>query len=121
MKNIAVIVTTALAPLAFVNAAHADLALAAGKGCTACHQVDKKVLGPAYSAVAACYANKDAAKFAANKIALAKHIKAGVAGNWGPIPMPGHPALTDAELSKLTDWVMALPDGICPPEFKGKP
>lgn len=121
MTKIALIVAAAFAPLAFVNVAHADLALAGSKGCTACHQVDKKVLGPAYSAVAACYANKDATQLAANKAALAKHIKAGVAGNWGPIPMPGHPALTDAELSKLVDWLMALPDGTCPREFKGKP
>lgn len=120
MKKIALFVATALAPLAFINVAHADLALASAKGCTACHAVDKKVLGPAYTAVAACYGNKDAAKLAANKAALAKHVKAGVAGNWGPIPMPGHPALTDAELTKLVDWVVALPDGTCPPEFKGK-
>lgn len=114
-------VATAFASLAVMSVAHADLALAGSKGCTACHAVDKKVLGPAYSAVAACYANKDAAKLTANKAALAKHVKAGIAGNWGPIPMPGHPALTDAELTKLVDWVMALPDGTCPPEFKGKP
>ena len=120
MKKIALIVAAAVTPLAFVNIAHADLALAASKGCTACHQVDKKVLGPAYNAVAACYATKDAAKMTANKALLTKHIKAGGAGQWGPIPMPGHPALTDAELTKLVDWVMALPDGTCPPEFKGK-
>lgn len=113
-------VAAAFASLAVMNVAHADLALAGSKGCTACHQVDKKVLGPAYNAVAACYANKDAKKLAANKATLAAHVKAGVAGNWGPIPMPGHPALTDAELTKLIDWVMALPDGTCPPEFKGK-
>ncbi len=120
MKKIALIVAAAVTPLAFVNIAHADLALAASKGCTACHQVDKKVLGPAYNAVAACYANKDATKLAANKATLAKHVKAGVAGNWGPIPMPGHPAVADADLTKLVDWVMALPEGTCPPEFKGK-
>ncbi len=120
MKKIALIVAATVTPLAFVNIAHADLALAASKGCTACHHVDKKVLGPAYSAVAACYATKDSSKLAANKATLAKHVKEGVAGNWGPIPMPGHPALADADLAKLVDWVMALPDGTCPPEFKGK-
>ena len=120
MKKIAFILAAALAPLAFVNVAHADLALAASKGCTACHQVDKKVLGPAYSAVAACYATKDATKLAANKALLAKHIKEGGAGSWGPIPMPAHPSVAEADVTKLVDWVMALPDGTCPPEFKGK-
>jgi cytochrome c len=121
MKKIALFFAAALAPLTLVNVAHADLALATSKGCTACHQVDKKVLGPAYSAVAACYATKDAKKLSANKAALAKHIKEGGAGNWGPIPMPAHPAVVDADVTKLVDWVMALPDGTCPPEFKGKP
>lgn len=120
MKKIGTTLATMFAPLVLMSVAHADLALAGSKGCTACHQVDKKVLGPAYNAVAACYASKDATKLAANKATLAKHVKAGGAGNWGPIPMPGHPALTDAELTKLVDWVMALPDGTCPPEFKGK-
>ena len=73
MKKTALFVTTVFAPLVFVNVAHADLALATSKGCTACHQVDKKVLGPAYNAVAACYANKDAKKLATNKAALARN------------------------------------------------
>lgn len=123
MKKIALLVASvgaALAPLAFIGVAHADAALAASKGCTACHQVDKKVLGPAYNAVAACYGNKDAKKLASHKAALAKHVKEGGAGNWGPIPMPAHPAVVDADLTKLVDWVMTQPNGTCPPEFKGK-
>ena len=120
MKSIAMYVTTVLAPLAFTSVAHADLALAGSKGCTACHQVEKKVLGPSYAAVAACYTNKDATKLAANKAALAKRVKEGGAGNWGPIPMPAHPAVVDADVTKLVDWVMTIPDGTCPPEFKGK-
>ena len=120
MKKIVIYVATMVAPLLFVNVAHADLALATSKGCTACHHVDKKVLGPAYNAVAACYGNKDAKKLAANKATLAKHVKEGGAGNWGPIPMPAHPAVTEAEVTKLVDWVMTQPNGTCPPEFKGK-
>ena len=51
MKKIALFIAAALAPVAFINVAHADAALAAAKGCTACHQVDKKLVGPAYNAV----------------------------------------------------------------------
>ncbi len=83
MKKIAVLIAAALAPVAFVNVAHADAALATAKGCTACHQVEKKVIGPAYNAVAACYASKDAKKAAANKAALVKHVKEGGAGGKG--------------------------------------
>ena len=42
MKKFALFVAAALSPVALVNVAHADAALAQAKGCTACHQVDKK-------------------------------------------------------------------------------
>ena len=56
--------TTLMAP------AMADLALATAKNCTACHAVDKKLVGPAYKDVAAKYAGqKDAAdKLLANTV-----------------------------------------------------
>ena len=122
MKKIALTLSLAagLVPLAVLNVAHADAALAAAKGCTACHQVDKKVLGPAYNAVAACYASSDAKKLAANKLGLIKHVKEGGAGVWGPIPMPAHPAVANEDVSKIVDWVMSQKDGTCPKEFKPK-
>ena len=122
MKKIALTLALAagLVPLAVLNVAHADAALAAAKGCTACHQVDKKILGPAYNAVAACYASSDAKKLAANKLGLIKHVKEGGAGVWGPIPMPAHPALANEDVSKIVDWVMSQKDGTCPKEFKPK-
>jgi cytochrome c len=120
MKKIAVLIAAALAPVAFVNVAHADAALAQAKGCTACHQVDKKVIGPAYNAVAACYANKDAKKLAENKAKLVKHVKEGGAGVWGQIPMPAHPQVAEADVGKIVDWVLASKGGECPKEFKPK-
>jgi cytochrome c len=120
MKRLAVLVAAALAPLAFVNVAHADLALATSKGCTACHQVDKKVIGPAYNVVAACYASKDAKRAAAVKAGLVKHVKEGGAGVWGQIPMPPHPQVAIADIEKLIDWVLTQKGGECPKEFKPK-
>ena len=120
MKKIALFFAAALAPVAFVNVAHADAALAAAKGCTACHQVDKKVVGPAYNAVAACYGSTDAKKLAASKASLIKHVKEGGAGVWGPIPMPAHPTVSNDDISKIIDWVMTQKDGACPKEFKPK-
>ncbi len=108
----------ALAPLLFVSPAHADLALATSKGCTACHQTEKKVVGPAYNAVAACYASKDATAMAASKAKVAKHVKEGGAGTWGPIPMPAHPAVSNDDINKIVDWVMDQKGGECPKEFK---
>jgi cytochrome c len=83
--------------------AMADLALAAAKNCTACHAVDKKVVGPAYKDVAAKYAGQ---KDAADKLA-AKIIKGG-SGVWGPVPMPANTRVKEAEAKKLAAWVLSL-------------
>ena len=94
--------------------------LAKSKGCTACHQLEKKVIGPAYAQVSACYASKDAKKLAANKAALVKHVKEGGAGVWGQIPMPAHPQVANEDVAKIVDWVLTLKPSECPTEFKPK-
>lgn len=99
--------------------------LAKANGCTACHQLDKKVIGPAYGQVHACYATKDAKKLAENKAKLVKHVIDGGAGVFGQIPMPAHPQLKDgakkAELVKIVDWIMKdVKATECPKEFKPK-
>lgn len=71
--------------------------------CLACHQVDKKVIGPAYQDVAAKYKGGDAAVAAT----LASHIKNGISGIWGPVPMPANPRISDADLKTVVDWVMS--------------
>ena len=92
-----------LVTLAFMSgAAMADQALAAAKNCMACHAVDKKLVGPAYQEVAKKYAGqKDAAA------TLAKSIKAGGSGKWGPVPMPAQAALSDADATTLATWILA--------------
>ena len=120
MNKFAFLATAAFVPFLFVTPAHADLALATAKGCTACHQVDKKVVGPAYGQVAACYASKDAKKLAASKTLLVKHVKEGGLGTWGPIPMPAHPAVSNEDIAKIIDWAMTLTPMDCPKEFKPK-
>ena len=79
----------------------ANLELAQKSACTACHAVDKKVLGPSYQDVAKKYAGqKDAVA------QLTESIRAGGSGKWGPIPMPAQPALSDADLKTLATWVL---------------
>jgi cytochrome c len=124
MKYVSLFVVGAMA-LASMGVAQASEDLAKANGCTACHQVDKKVLGPAYAQVAACYATKDAKKLEANKAALIKHVVEGGAGVWGQIPMPAHPQLKDGakkeELKKTIDWIMKdVKATECPKEFKPK-
>ena len=79
--------------------AMANMALAQKNGCMACHAVDKKVVGPAYQDVAKNYAGKSADE-------LAKSIKAGGAGKWGPVPMPAQAALSDADAKTLAAWII---------------
>ncbi len=82
--------------------AFANMDLAKKNACMACHAVDKKLVGPSYQDVAKKYAGqKDAA---AN---LAKSIKAGGAGKWGPVPMPAQAALSDADALTLATWILA--------------
>jgi len=80
----------------------ADEALAKAKNCMACHQLDKKVVGPAYKEVAAKY--KGDAKAPAM---LAGKVKAGGKGVWGQVPMPPN-NVTEAEANKLVAWILAL-------------
>jgi cytochrome c len=80
----------------------ADPKLAEKKNCTACHAVDKKVVGPALKDVAKKYAGQaDASAMLATKIAK------GSSGAWGDVPMPPND-VTAAEAKTLADWVLSL-------------
>lgn len=92
----------ALAAMVCTVSAHANLALAQKNTCTACHAVDKKLLGPAYQDVAKKYAGqKDASA------QLTESIRKGGSGKWGPVPMPAQPNLSEADSKTLADWVLA--------------
>lgn len=77
--------------------------LAKQKACLACHQADKKLVGPSYKDIAAKYkTDKDAEK------KLAAKIRAGGVGVWGQVPMPANPAVSEAEAVTLAKWVLAM-------------
>lgn len=82
--------------------AGASMELAKKHNCTACHQVDKKVIGPSYQDVAMKYkGQKDAAQKLADK------VKKGSTGAWGNVPMPPNAAVPDADIKTLVAWVLA--------------
>jgi len=70
--------------------------------CLACHAVDKKVVGPSYQDVADKYKDEDDAAET-----LAKHIREGSSGVWGQVPMPPNPGVSDDDLEKIVEWVLA--------------
>ena len=77
--------------------------LAKQKACLACHQIDKKLVGPAYKDIAAKYkTDKDAEK------KLAAKVRAGSTGVWGQIPMPANPSVSEAEAATLVKWILAM-------------
>lgn len=87
-----------------VAAADAAEALAQKNGCLACHNVQQKVIGPAYKDIAA--------KYKGDKTAEAKlidKIKKGGSGTWGPIPMPPNsPQVKDEDIKTIVQWVLKL-------------
>ena len=93
------------AALALPGAAMAQKAedLLKKHGCTACHAIDKKVIGPAYNDVAAKY--KGDAKAAAM---LADKVKKGGVGNWGQVPMPPNPNVPDADIKTMITFITSL-------------
>ena len=72
-------------------------------GCTACHAIDKKVVGPAYIEVAEKY--KGDAGAAAK---LATKVKNGGSGVWGQVPMPPNTQVSDADIKTMVAYILAL-------------
>jgi len=98
-----VIIAAAAAAVVLAAPARADEALAKKHNCLACHQLDKKVVGPAYKEIAKKYKGKSGAA-----ALLAEKVKKGGSGTWGPIPMPPNAAVPDADVKKLVDWILKM-------------
>lgn len=81
----------------------ANLDLAKAKNCLGCHNVDKKVVGPAFKDVANKYRGKQAAA-----AQLALKIRQGGSGVWGPMAMPANAQVNEVDAQKLAAWVLLL-------------
>lgn len=102
MKHIMLALATA-GTLVMAPVATADEALAKKNNCLACHQIDKKSIGPSYKDIAKKY------KGQADAVAkLSEKVKKGGKGVWGPIPMPPNASVPDADINKLVQWVLGL-------------
>lgn len=97
----AVVLAAALALSA--GSALASQQLAQSKACMSCHQLDKKVVGPAFKEVAKKYKGDAAAEDH-----LVSVIKKGGKGVWGKVPMPPHPQVSDADAKAIAGWVLSL-------------
>jgi len=84
------------------GAAYAGEELAQQKGCLACHKVDMKIVGPSFKDIAAKYKGDDSAP-----AMLATKVREGGSGNWGQVPMPANPAVSEDDAKALAEWVLA--------------
>jgi cytochrome c len=101
MNKSVTIAAIALAIAALPAAANEELAKK--NACTACHAVDKKVVGPAFKEVAAKYRGDKTAE-----AKLVKKVKEGGVGVWGQVPMPPNSAVSDKDIQALVKWVLSL-------------
>jgi cytochrome c551/c552 len=72
--------------------------------CAACHAAKSKMVGPSIADVANKYKdNPDAIALLVTKVTN------GGAGNWGSMPMPAYPQLSEADKTTMVKWMLATP------------
>ncbi|MDQ4141027.1 MAG: c-type cytochrome [Bacteroidota bacterium] len=82
--------------------------------CNACHQLEVKVVGPAFKDIAKKYKSD---KAAVDK--LSEKIIKGGAGSWGDIPMAPHPQISKADANEMVKYILSLaPAGATKPAVK---
>jgi len=69
----------------------------------ACHQVDQKRVGPAFTLIRDRFLGDPAAAQY-----LARSIRQGGRGRWGLIPMPAQPQVSESEALRLAQWILRL-------------
>jgi sulfite dehydrogenase len=77
-------------------------AVAGRYGCLSCHNVNMKIVGPAYKEIAAKYRGDGSAL-----AKISEQIHKGGSGKWGPVLMPPFPGVTEAETKALADWILS--------------
>jgi cytochrome c len=79
--------------------ASASKDLAIRSVCMGCHQIDRKVVGPAFRDIAARYVLADEAK-------LVEKVLRGGGGAWGVVPMPPQATLKPEDARTLVRWIL---------------
>ena len=97
------LILAALAGAVAAAPAFANEELAKKNACTACHAIDKKIVGPAYKEVAAKYRGDKGAE-----AKLIEKVKKGGVGVWGQVPMPPNTTVKDEDIKTLVKWVLSL-------------
>lgn len=102
-RTLTLVALVGLSATAFAVDKDTAMALAQKNGCLACHALDTKMVGPAWTDVGKKYAG-DAT--AAEQLAL--KVKKGTKGTWGAVPMPPNATVKPADIKTLVDFVLTL-------------
>lgn len=86
----------------FTGSALASAGLAAQHRCITCHSMDKKMVGPTWTEIAA--RNKGQANA---ERTLIEAITKGARGKYGKVPMPPQPRAA-ADAAALAKWILSL-------------
>lgn len=78
--------------------------LARKYNCTACHALDKKVVGPAWMEVSKKYKGQDV------EAKLIAKVSKGGGGSWGSVPMPPNDqaGIKQEDMKELVKFILAL-------------
>ena len=78
--------------------------LARKYNCTACHAIDKKVVGPAWMDVSKKYKGQDV------EAKLIAKVSKGGSGSWGSMPMPPNDqaGIKQEDMKELVKFILAL-------------
>lgn len=88
-------------------------ALAKKNNCTACHAIDKKLVGPAWMDVAKKYKGTAKYTYSGKEYALEEglimKVSKGGSGVWGSMPMPANvPAVSATDIKELVKFILNL-------------
>lgn len=87
------------APAAFAASPEDAMAKA---GCTACHNKDKKIVGPSFKQIAEKHKGKSDVE------TLMAKVRKGGSGVYGPVPMSPNPTdkISDADLKAAVEYIL---------------
>ncbi len=106
MKSILVSIAVAAGLMIAGSAMATDMPVLAKKNnCTACHAIDKKVVGPAWMDVAKKYKGDATAE-----AKLITKVSKGGSGVWGSMPMPANDAAgkKQDQVKELVQFILGL-------------
>jgi cytochrome c len=104
MKTFVALIAVAVLPLG-IAPVHASPELAAKSNCMACHDMEKKKMGPTFTDISAKYKMGLGCGKGDAEAMLTESILKGSKDKWGKIPMPAQ-KIPPADAQTLAKWIL---------------